>query len=74
MVPPPLPTAVTFFVGVNGQQQGPFDMATLTAMARSGQITRQSLVWKAGMAGWAAAETVPELQTLFAQIPPPLNG
>jgi membrane protease subunit (stomatin/prohibitin family) len=74
MVPPPLPMAVTFFVGVNGQQQGPFDMATLTAMARSGQITRQSLVWKAGMAGWAAAETVPELQTLFAQIPPPLNG
>lgn len=74
MVPPPLPTAVTFFVGVNGQQQGPFDMATITAMARSGQITRQSLVWKAGMAGWAAAETVPELLTLFAQIPPPLNG
>lgn len=74
MAPPPLPTAVAFFVGINGQQQGPFDLATLATMARSGQLTRQSLVWKAGMASWLAAEGVPDLQGLFAQVPPPLPG
>lgn len=70
--PPPLPTAVSFFVGINGAQQGPFDMATLTAKAHSGELTRATLVWKAGMAGWVAAEAVPELASLFANVPPPL--
>ena len=33
--------------------------------------TPDSQVWTAGMAGWAPANTVPALQTLFAA-PPPL--
>jgi membrane protease subunit (stomatin/prohibitin family) len=70
--PPPLPTVVTFFVGVNGSQQGPFDLATLTAKLRSGEISRSTLVWKNGMASWAAADSVPELASLFASAPPPL--
>jgi membrane protease subunit (stomatin/prohibitin family) len=71
-VPPPLPTAATFFIGANGAQAGPFDMTTLAAKIRAGEITRQTLVWKAGMAGWVAAESVAELQSLFVSVPPPL--
>ena len=70
--PPPLPTASGFFIGVGGQQQGPFDLAALQQKAAAGQFTRGTLVWKQGMAGWVAAEAVAELQTVFATVPPPL--
>lgn len=71
-VPPPLPTAVQFFVAIDGKQAGPFDMAQLTQMATAGTISRQSMVWKAGMANWAAAESVTELAPVFNSVPPPL--
>ena len=70
--PPPLPTAVAFHAAINGAQAGPFDMAALAAHVNAGTIKRATLVWKTGMAGWAAAETVPELAGLFAAVPPPL--
>lgn len=71
--PPPLPGgATTFHVAIGGNQAGPFDMGTLTQQASSGQLTRDTLVWKAGMAQWAKAGEVPELGHLFANTPPPL--
>jgi membrane protease subunit (stomatin/prohibitin family) len=71
--PPPLPSGgVQFFVGLNGAQTGPFDLTALAAKVRSGEVTRQTLVWRAGMAGWDAAFEVAELQPLFAAVPPPL--
>jgi hypothetical protein len=70
--PPPLPGSATYFIAVDGKQAGPFDLATLSGRAREGAFTRTTLVWKQGMGGWVAAETVPELQTLFAAVPPPL--
>lgn len=70
--PPPVPQPTMFFVAVNGQQSGPFPIDQLQAQATSGQFTRDSLVWKNGMAGWTAAGEVPELQSLFAAVPPPL--
>jgi membrane protease subunit (stomatin/prohibitin family) len=72
--PPPLPTAVAFHAAIDGAAAGPFDMAALAAHVRNGKLTRSTLVWKNGMAGWAAAETIPELQSLFASVPPPLPG
>jgi len=71
--PPPLPGGgAQFYVGINGSQAGPFDMSTLAAKVRSGEITRQTLVWKPGMGAWLAAEGVDELRSLFTQVPPPL--
>ncbi len=69
--PPPLPQAVTFYVALGGQQAGPFDLATIQQYIQSGQITRDTLVWKAGMANWDKAANVPELAGFFAA-PPPL--
>jgi len=68
--PPPVPVA--FFVVVNGAQTGPYDMNTLSGKARDGSLTRETLVWRQGMADWTAAGAVPELQTLFAVVPPPI--
>jgi len=72
MVPPPLPAAVAFYVAINGQQAGPFDATALQAKAAAGQVTRQTLAWKPGMAAWLPAGDVPELAPLFATVPPPL--
>ena len=63
--PPPMPT-VQYYVGVNGQQIGPFTMPQLTQLVQNGQLTQQSLVWKQGMAGWEKAGNVAELASLFA--------
>lgn len=70
--PPPLPQAVSFYVAVGGQQSGPFDMATLQQYVQSGQLTRDTLVWKAGMASWTKASDVADLGSLFAAVPPPI--
>jgi S-DNA-T family DNA segregation ATPase FtsK/SpoIIIE len=64
-------SSAQYNVAVNGQTTGPFDMNTLAEMSRSGQFTPQSQVWKQGMSGWAAAETVQELSTLLSQNAPP---
>jgi len=71
--PPPIP-AVAFFVAINNQQQGPFDLAGLANMARSGQLTRDTLVWKQGMASWAKAGEVGEVAAAFSHTPPPIPG
>ena len=70
--PPPLPATLMFHAAINGTQAGPFGMATLQQKIEAGEITRSSLVWKPGMTAWLAADTVPELQSLFAAAPPPL--
>ena len=70
-VPPPVPV-VAYHVAVNGQSTGPFDIATLTQMATSGQLTKSSLVWKAGMTEWAKAESVDELKEMLANVMPPV--
>lgn len=70
--PPPVPQAAAFYVAVNGAQTGPFPMDQLQSQVAGGQLTRDSMVWKAGMAAWTAAGQVPELQSLFAAVPPPL--
>ncbi|MGF1624094.1 MAG: SPFH domain-containing protein [Alphaproteobacteria bacterium] len=70
--PPPLPQQAQYHIAVNGQQAGPFDSAALAAKAQSGEITRDTLVWAAGMANWTKAGEVAELTSLFAALPPPL--
>lgn len=70
--PPPIPQQAGFFVAINGQQVGPFDLGTLQAKARSGEVSRESLVWRSGMANWSKAADVSDLASMFANVPPPL--
>lgn len=62
----------SYFVGKNGQQAGPFDRNAIHSHIKSGAISRDTLVWKAGLAEWKAAEDFTELERLFAAAPPPL--
>jgi membrane protease subunit (stomatin/prohibitin family) len=70
--PPPLPTAAQYHVAVNGQNQGPYNEQTLQQMIQQGTLTRDTLVWKQGMAGWVKAGDVPDVKVFFAATPPPL--
>lgn len=68
---PPPPPLVQFFVSVNGAQQGPYDANTIAQMITGGQITKATMMWKNGMAGWATADTLAELTQYFNAVPPP---
>ncbi|MBI3567081.1 MAG: SPFH domain-containing protein [Gemmatimonadetes bacterium] len=63
--PPPIPQTPQFFVAVAGAPKGPFDVATLRASVADKSLTPETLVWRDGMAQWAAAGSVPELSALF---------
>ena len=57
-----------YYLDGNQQQQGPIPPSDFM---RKG-ITRHTLLWKNGMAGWQAAGTIPELAPYFqATTPPP---
>ncbi|HVQ95740.1 MAG TPA: SPFH domain-containing protein [Mycobacteriales bacterium] len=72
MAPPPLPTAPQWYLGVGGQQVGPFDVAGLQGEAAAGRLTASTLVWRAGLPQWTAAGQVGELAGVLPQLPPPL--
>ena len=69
VTPPPVPT-VSYHIAVNGQTTGPYDINTLKQMAATGQFSSETLVWKPGMSEWVKAETVDELKSMFAVMPP----
>ncbi|MBI5218814.1 MAG: SPFH domain-containing protein [Bacteroidia bacterium] len=71
-MPPPVPPAIKFFLAVNGQQMGPYDMNTLKGMITQNQLARETLIWCEGMAAWTQAGQVPEVAALFSAVPPPL--
>jgi len=55
--PPPLPTT-TWYYAVGSERRGPVEESALIDMA---VLRPGTLVWKAGLAGWVAASSVPEL-------------
>ena len=68
--PPPAPPAA-WYVAVEGQSRGPFDLQQLASGIAAGQVNASSMVWSSGMAGWVAAAQVPQLAAYFASPPPP---
>ena len=67
--PPPLPG---WYLGNGGAQTGPFDDAALAAQAAAGTLTAGTLIWRAGMASWEPASSVPDVAKHLGATPPPL--
>ena len=63
---PPVPGNDSYHLAINGTSTGPYTLSVLSTMAANGQFTKESLVWKSGMANWQAAGSIPELAGLFA--------
>ncbi|MFI7081148.1 SPFH domain-containing protein [Micromonospora sp. NPDC049903] len=70
--PPPLPNQTQWFIGVDGQRQGPFDLGGLAAQVAAGTLGPDTLAWRSGMAQWQPAGQLPELASVLASVPPPL--
>lgn len=71
-MPPPLPQTTLYYVVVNGQQQGPFDMTAILTYIGNGQINSETLVWKQGMPAWNRIAQLPEFANSFQSCPPPI--
>ncbi len=70
--PPPIPQQAQYFVAINGQQSGPFNLADLANQIKSGTVTRQTLIWNQTLVEWTKAAEVAELVNYFSVMPPPL--
>lgn len=68
--PPPMPD-VQYYTAVNGQQAGPFTLQQLKLLKENGQLTKQTYIWKQGMANWDYAVNVTEVAMLFVTNTPP---
>jgi len=72
-IPPPMPTQIMYHYAVNGQQAGPVTFEKLKELFAARTVNKDSLVWKQGMANWAALKDVEELKVfLGGNTPPPL--
>ena len=69
--PPAPPVMSQYHISVNGQQAGPYTLDQLRQMVSAGQLTRETYVWKTGMAAWDSAGNVQETAALFGAVPPP---
>ena len=66
---PPPPGAApqySFHLSVSGTNYGPYNTQQLQQYVQTGQITRDSLLWREGMAAWMTAGQIMELAHLFA--------
>ena len=71
VTPPPLNNTI-YYVAVNGQATGPFDMNTLSQMVVQRILTKDTLVWKEGMQNWTKVVSIEELKNLFVNVLPPI--
>lgn len=63
-----MPSVNEWYYLRNGEKAGPMSLADLRELVAKGQVKPQDSVWKAGMAQWVQAQTVPDL---FPPPPPP---
>lgn len=68
---PPPPPVTHYHVLIDDVQQGPLELAAVGEMILHQSVRKDTLVWKPGMAEWAAAEGQHEFAKYFAQVPPP---
>jgi len=70
--PPPPPPMYQYHAYINGQSIGPLTAPQLQQYVQQGYVTPSTLLWRQGMASWAAANSFPELASIFgAQMAPP---
>ena len=71
--PPPIPTDI-FHIAFADGKTGQFDLNGMKNNILQGILTKDTLVWKQGMANWQKAAEVPEINSLFnigSDITPP---
>ncbi len=71
-IPPTLSPVQTFFVIIDNQEKGPFDLNKIKELIIKKIVTKETLVWNSGMPNWEIANKHPEFENIFKSVPPPL--
>lgn len=72
-VPPPIPTSVSYFLAVNGKQQGPYSLQQIQNAITQDANVINMLAWKKGMAGWLPLKSFAEFTAIDSdECPPPI--
>lgn len=68
------PATTSYYVAIAGQCEGPFNLSQIKVKVNEGIVTRDTLIWKKGMADWDLAETFEELsETLIKPLGSKIN-
>lgn len=70
--PPPIPSATTWWVVVNGEKNGPHSLESLQSLFQKNGLTGETLVWKNGFENWSPAKGISEFTSVLNQTPPPI--
>lgn len=65
---------VAWFYEQNGQRLGPVSELTLASMIKGAIVSRNSLVWRDGLAAWTRLGETELKRHLDPHVPPPLTG
>ena len=64
--PPPVQGAgIQLYAVIDNSQAGPFTEQEFTTLIQKGMISKDTLVWKPGLANWMPASQVPEVSKLL---------
>ena len=71
--PPPLPTETKYFLAINDQRVGPFDLKTIKTKIKNNEVNEETLAWQEGMQNWTKMSDVSDLAPFFnSDQPPPI--
>lgn len=71
--PPLLPQGKSYFIAINGQQEGPFSIAIIEQKYNSQFINDDTLIWTKGMSQWQKLVDCPDFDHLVSGCPPPIS-
>jgi membrane protease subunit (stomatin/prohibitin family) len=71
--PPRVPSSA-WHIAEGGQAVGPMSLEELIPAIASGRVTRNTMIWTAGMEAWLMASQVEMLSVYFPPQPPPIPG
>jgi hypothetical protein len=74
MAEPASTDAQRYFVGVGGEQTGPYSEAEIIGKIRRGEIPTDSLVWFEGLTEWQAIQSIPAFGNAFSDEPQTQSG
>ena len=72
-VPPPIPPSVSYFLAIDGKQQGPYNSQQIQEAITQDSNVLNLLAWKKGMVNWQPLSSFVEFATQDdSECPPPI--
>jgi len=63
--PPPINREKEYYVEINNEQSGPFNIEKIKLLVEINQINKSTLIWEKSLTNWTSADEVPEIKKLL---------